>query len=89
VKYVLWKVSPANALQALIYVVSHHRADSETVETGCSKTGGQLFDGCKSNLQEAVEEVSKNHDQLDLLINAAGILHTADMSPGRPSMVSH
>lgn len=35
----------------------------------------------EDSIQNAVDEVSKNHDQLDLLINAAGILHTADMNP--------
>lgn len=35
----------------------------------------------EGSIQEAVEEVSRKHERLDLLINAAGILHTADMNP--------
>ena len=40
---------------------------------------------CNDNpccLQEAFKSVSQRHEQLDRLINATGILHSHDMSPG-------
>ena len=33
-------------------------------------------------MQRAASHVSGHHQHLDLLINAAGILHSSDMSPG-------
>ena len=47
---------------------------------GCQKASLQKLD---SNIvQEAFKSVSERHDQLDRLINAAGVLHTEEMSPG-------